>query len=123
VRRLAHPQDLLLHFGEMLPAALDREVASGDHDSHRTIAHRRQEEFRQALEGRTRLDLEHHADMLGTQTVQARLQFEYVLGALHPRQPDQVRMRGDERQVVQVFVGERGELQVGIGEIDAAIGQ
>ena len=117
--RLTRPHDLLLHFGEAFEADLDGQIAASDHHADRPAAHRGQQQLGKVLERDHALDLQHDAQISRVEPQEFLLEPVDVCGALHERQVDHVGVVRNEREVVEVFRGQRAEVKIGVGEIDS----
>ncbi len=124
VRRLAEPQDFLLHFAEPGEAEFDREVAARDHYRGRIVRRRLQDEGRKIAHRERRLDLQHEPRRLalGRARHQMILQELDVVDPLHERIADQIGMLGDEVEIAEVLGGQRRQIEFGRGKIDALAG-
>jgi hypothetical protein len=98
MRRLAEPQDLLLHFAEPREAELDCEIVASNHDRRRIVRRRLQNELRQIARRERRLDLQHKPRRLalGAARDEMILQEFDVVDPLYERVADQVGVLGDE---------------------------
>ena len=119
VRGLAQPQDLLLDLGQAFEAELHGEVAAGDHHAHGRGAQAGEQDARQVHEGRTVLDLEHDAQVAGAEAMQPLLEQQHVLRAAQEGERDHVGELHHLGQVLEVLLGERGEVERRVGQIDA----
>ena len=116
VRGLADPQDFFLDFGEALVAALDREVAARDHHSDGAAAHGREQQRGQLVEAFARFDLQNDAEVFAAEFGEARLQFAHVGFLANEGVADDIRVLDDERQRLEIVLGERREVELAIRE-------
>ncbi len=122
MRGFRAPEDFFLHLGHALVAAFHGQVAARDHHARRWPGHGGEHQLGQVLEAAQGLDLQHHADLATPERLQGIEQLAHVVGSLHERQAHQVGHTGHGLQVLQVFVGERGQVEFAVGEVDALVG-
>ena len=120
VRRLAEPEDLLLHLGRDARSRLPPRGRRG-RPSRRPAAMRSagQQDARQVAKRGGVLDLEHDPQVAGARAPAAVLAAPHVLRRAQERQRDQVRELHDFAQVGAILVGQRAESEFGVGEVDA----
>ena len=73
------------------------------------------------LEGALRFDLQHDPNIKGTETRQLRLQRGYVRRAPNERKSDDVRVLHDKGKISDVLPGQRRQLNIALGKIDALV--
>src|ERR1035438_1522767 len=78
MRRFANPEDLFLHFGEPLIAALDRQIASCNHDPDGTAPHRSQKQPRKMVKSLASFDLQNNPELFATELSQMSFQLKDV---------------------------------------------
>ena len=124
-RRLAQPEDLLLHFGQPGEADLDREVAARDHHRGRMV--------RQRLAGSAwgRLRTASGVSIFSTigcggSAAPARRQMVLqqldVLDPLHERKADEVGIGGDEIEVAEILGVSGGRSSSVVGKLSPLSG-
>ncbi len=81
--------------------------------------HRGEQDRREILEATDRLHLQDHPEVRAAEFGEPVLQAGHVRSAAHERQADRVGVFDDERQMCQILLGERGQSQFGIRQVDA----
>ena len=122
MRGLADPEDFFLDFGEALVAALDREIAAGDHHSHGAAAHGREQQRGQLVEAFARFDLQNDAEVFAAEIGEARLQLAHVGFLADKGVADDIRILDDEREGLEIVLRERREAKLAFGDVDAFFG-
>ena len=119
---LADPENLFLNFRETLIAALDGQIAAGNHDSEGTRAHGRENQLGQILEAFARFDLQNQSEMLAVQLFQTIEKLADVGFGAHEGIANEIRVLDDEFQRLQVLGGERRNIDLRFRKIDAFFG-
>src|SRR5208282_6153768 len=122
MRRLADPENFLLNFRHPFVTALDCQISSRDHDTHRMLPHRSEHEAGQSLKTLARLDFQHDSQVIATKLPQSRLKLKDVALMADERHPDQVRVSNDELKVFEIFRRKSRQVDTGIGQINSLVG-
>ena len=88
VGRFAHPQDFLLQLGHALEAALHGEIPPRNHHAAGREFHRLQQYTGEIGESLLGLDLDHHANIVTAQFMQALAQITHIARGIGERQAD-----------------------------------
>ena len=101
--------------------AFHGQVATRDDHPGMWAAHRCQQQAGQRFERGAGLDLQYHAYLLPTERGQPLLQRDYIQWAVHEGIADQVGVLDDKGQVFRIALGERGQGQAAVRQVDALV--
>ena len=107
MRRVAKPENFLLHFGRTPEAKFHRQIAARDHHGERTAARSFDDQLRQVLDAKPRLDLQHDRQQRTVRASADQLAVEqrHVRGVLHEGEANQVRVLGDKVEGEEIVLG------------------
>ena len=123
MRRVAKPENFLLHFGHTPEAKFHRQIAARDHHGERTAARSFDDQLRQVLDAKPRLDLQHDRQQWTVRASADQLAVEqrHVRGVLHEGEANQVGVLGDKVEGEEIVLGERRQMELRIRKINALL--
>ena len=121
VGSFADGQDLFLDLRESVEPEFDGEVTAGDHHAEAFPLHGGEQQFWQVSEGRSRFDIQHDTDLRCVEIVECGVEGVDVVGCLDERVVDQVGVLGHEAKRVSISLGEGGQLEFGVRQVDALV--
>ncbi len=117
MRRLANPQNLVLHLGEAFEPKFDGKIAARDHHRQRLVSGRFHDDFGQVRNRARCLDLGDEADFAPIEATPSQLILNHsdVPGGLDERGADQIGVGGDEVEVGTILIRNRVEAEIDVG--------